>query len=652
MKKIKRFSVITILTIYLIYIFSAFMLSYAQIQYDLDGVSENVPSKDSAFDYYDYVIDKYHVNIDVKEDNKLDIEEEIVANFKKPRHGIFRKIPLKNRVIRSDGVTTKNKVKITNVSVDNKFSKKNENGFLKIKIGSPKEKITGEQKYLIKYTYDLKKDPLKDKDELYFNIIGTQWDTAIGNISFTINMPKEFDQSKLGFSSGRFKEIENNNISYYVIGNQIKGRFNGILKPQEGITVRCELEEGYFKVKQYVLNNFDYFLMFLPVIFLIISIYLWSKYGRDDIVVETVEFYPPEEKNSLDIALLYRGRVTTQDVISLLIYLANKGYIKIIEHEKKTGLFKSSTYEIIKLKHYDGNDINEEEFLNKLFESTSGDIGSSVKNSDLENKFYKVIEKILERKNKKENKTIIFEKSASNKSWILRLFIFITYCIILVPPMLKYADIESMFVSLFFQGFGFSIIFATLTGTIITEDNSKIAKIFTTIFGIIWGLLIGIFPWFDGIYPILKEEPLYLNAHILGLVVIFGITLCLKYLPKRTKYGTEMLGKIRGFKHFLEVAEKEELEEMVLKDPEYFYNILPYTYVLGISEKWIKKFENIAIKEPEWYSSSNTFTPIAFGKSMNTAFTSVKSSMISNPNTSSGGGFSGGGSGGGGGGSW
>ena len=61
-----------------------------------------------------------------------------------------------------------------------------------------------------------------------------------------------------------------------------------------------------------------------------------------------------------------------------------------------------------------------------------------------------------------------------------------------------------------------------------------------------------------------------------------------------------MLGKIKGFKNFLETAEKSKLEELVMQNPEYFYNLLPYTYVLGVSNKWIEKFEDIALEAPHW----------------------------------------------------
>lgn len=127
-------------------------------------------------------------------------------------------------------------------------------------------------------------------------------------------------------------------------------------------------------------------------------------------------------------------------------------------------------------------------------------------------------------------------------------------------------------------------------------------------------------------------------------------------MPKRTAYGNEMLGKIRGFKRFLETAEKPQLEKLVQQNPEYFYNILPYTYVLGVSEKWISQFETIALKAPDWYDSTNDFNIHNFGNFMNTTMKYTTVAMVSSPSSSSGsssgGGSSGGGSGGGGVGSW
>ena len=134
------------------------------------------------------------------------------------------------------------------------------------------------------------------------------------------------------------------------------------------------------------------------------------------------------------------------------------------------------------------------------------------------------------------------------------------------------------------------------------------------------------------------------------LIIFLGI------MKKRTEYGTKMLGKIQGFKNFLEMAEKPRLEQLVMEDPEYFYNVLPYTYVLGVSSKWMKKFEDIALEAPVWYYGYTDFSMHTFNTFMNSTYTSISNAMSSSPSDSgggsSGGGFSGGGSGGGGGGSW
>jgi uncharacterized membrane protein len=138
---------------------------------------------------------------------------------------------------------------------------------------------------------------------------------------------------------------------------------------------------------------------------------------------------------------------------------------------------------------------------------------------------------------------------------------------------------------------------------------------------------------------------------------VIGQIVFIRILPKRTEYGIQVYAEIQGFKDFLTSVEKDRIEQMVEQYPTYFYDILPYTYVLGISDKWIKKFEDINLKAPDWYEGSTTFNAVAFGSFMRSTMSTASSTMSSSASHSSGGGgggggFSGGGSGGGGGGSW
>ena len=631
------------------------------------------PSKNNQYHSYDYVIDQYNISIIVNENNTLDITEAITAYFNVAKHGIFRTIPLKNNITRLDGTSTTNRTQVTNVKVDNEYTISKSNGNYKLKIGSANQTVVGEQKYEIKYTYNLGKDPIKNYDELYYNIIGTDWDTVIGNITFSITMPKEFDISKLGFSSGPIGSTDSSKIKYNLNENTITGSYHDILGPKEALTIRCELPEGYFVGAGLDTNIMNYLIILIPLIFLGIAILLWYKFGRDEQVIETVEFYPPQGFNSLEVGFLYKGTAESRDVISLLIYLANQGYIKISETEEKSLFFKSKGFKITKLKEYDGNNINEQIFFDGLFTKKTSTISLFNKNNNLEtkntlnevtsnelyNNFYITMDRILFNINSKDNKNKIFEKSASNKKILIILMIIATYCLITIPPIYTYGDPSSLLFALLFPGFGFTFLFKLVFGE---TENLKIngqtvySSIGTKIFGLIWGLSFGGIPWSFLVLPSLKQEPIYLIGYGIGLTCVLGMIICLKYLPKRTPYGNEMLGKLKGFKNFLETAEKDKLESMVMQDPTYFYHILPYTYVLGVSDKWIKKFETISIKAPSWYDSPNNFDMMTFSTFMNSTMSSAQRVMASSPSSgsgsSSGGGTSGGGSGGGGGGSW
>lgn len=171
--------------------------------------------------------------------------------------------------------------------------------------------------------------------------------------------------------------------------------------------------------------------------------------------------------------------------------------------------------------------------------------------------------------------------------------------------------------------------------------------------GILSLLLCGGIFWGATVLPIMGQDTMDLISGIVGIISIAVLIMFAEIMSKRTEYGNKILGKIKGFKRFLQTAEKPQLEELVKKNPEYFYNILPYTYVLGVSEVWMKQFEEIDLKAPDWYSGYATFSMHDFNTFMNNTMSSAESAM-SAPSSSggSGGGSSGGGSGGGGGGSW
>ena len=448
--------------------------------------------------------------------------------------------------------------------------------------------------------------------------------------------------SKLGFSVGpQGASGYDNALTYTVNGNVITGSYSGTLYPGWGITVRTELPDGYFVGAS---TNFSWEIIFsivLPILFVIISFILWFKLGRDEDIVETVEFYPPEGYNSTRIGFLYSGTSNDEDVVSLIVYLANKGYIEIEEEGKK--------FVLRKVKEYDGENEEESIFMSGLFETKD-----EVRTADLKDKFYKTVQKVKDTVNNSESRKSIYESKFPIKRFLVVVMMIVTIILITVKPTMDYndSDMTSTLLGIVFPLIGIFWLFLGLF-----DRRSKVGS---KIGGIIGGLLFIVIPFFVVMWQPLMMDPLYPVAYLIGIVCMAIMSFFYYILPKRTAYGNEMLGKISGFKNFLNLVEKPKLEAMVMENPTYFYDILPFTYVLGLSDKWIEKFETITIQPPNWYRSNTMFNYMMFGHFMNSTMSTAGTAMASRPSSRgsgggggfSGGGFSGGGFGGGGGGSW
>lgn len=537
----------------------------------------------------DYVITAYNMDITVSEYNVLTVTETIDAYFNFARHGIYRTIPLRNEVQRTDGTTATIAAKIRQVWVENDdFSRTVEGNNYTLQIGDEDKTITGPHTYVIHYQYDLGRDTVAGADELYFNLIGTEWSNPIHNVSFRITMPKEFDANQLGFSSGLYGTVGTENIYCQTDGNTISGYYGTALQSGEALTMRLTLPDGYFKFNYAAYYLKVALIALIPTAILITVFVLFMKYGRDQRVTPTVEFYPPEGMNSAEACLWYAGRASQESVVSLLIYLANQGYLKIEEGKRKR------SFTLYKRKDYAGSDLNEALFFDVLFPKGV----TTTDSKDLEEKFYVYIQDILSDLNSKKSRSRIF----SSKSIRLKILSFLLIAL-------------GLAVSLFCT-------YLTVSAALIFDTPVCIAL---------------------GVAALATLAAIIINCFML----------------QRTEQGAAMLAKLTGFRNFLETAEKEKLEALVEEDPEYFYNILPYTYALGVSDKWIKKFESIAMEPPVWYYGHHTmFDYMMFSNFMNRTMQAANHAMTSQPQSSGsgfsggGGGFSGGGAGGGGGGSW
>jgi uncharacterized membrane protein YgcG len=138
-------------------------------------------------------------------------------------------------------------------------------------------------------------------------------------------------------------------------------------------------------------------------------------------------------------------------------------------------------------------------------------------------------------------------------------------------------------------------------------------------------------------------------------------------MKRPTLRGRKLLDEMLGFKDFLEIAEKDELNlrNPPDKTPELFEAYLPFALALGVDQEWSERFAALleSIRRPNgdsyspsWYSGDWNASNLSKATTgLSRGLSSAVSSSVSAPGSSSGGGgggSSGGGGGGGGGGGW
>ncbi len=178
---------------------------------------------------------------------------------------------------------------------------------------------------------------------------------------------------------------------------------------------------------------------------------------------------------------------------------------------------------------------------------------------------------------------------------------------------------------------------------------------------------------------------LFLASAVVGLIIVTGLAKAVGYavipllvalaatnvmfyawLKAPTQIGARLLDRIRGFRWYLGVAEKQELDARYKPEtrPDLFAAYLPYALALGVGNAWAARFSDALTPaqmeqaRPAWYSGvgSGNFNSTSFATfthSMSSSLNGAIASASVAPGSSSGsGGGSGGGGGGGGGGGW
>ena len=620
-----------------------------------DKITSNFTNEDNTIVADGFTIEGYEVILDVGIDNKVNVTENIDINFYESyHHGIYKFTPYWLEYTGKDNKTIKRKSKIKNLrAIGDQYTVDTVNGKSRIKIGSPNSYVIDDHRYTINYIYDMGKDPFNNFDEFIFHAFGDFWGTEIKNPKIIVHMPKDINQYDINFYKDKYrKEKINNLINYNVDGRTITITGNN-LQLYKSLTVDVSLPEGYFEGGSW---NYGFISLMISLVIIGATIYIiimWKRYGKNhEEKVPTVEFYAPDDLSSAEIGYVYNKRTASKKLtISLILQLASKGYIKI--NEIKDGKNKNSvqiirnfvkpkktdikditvpkrSIEIEKIKDVDDNLSNDAKnmmvymFKDSNRKTLQANINKflEVKDALVNGGYINIIEDIdLQSDSEKKEKYINEFKEKYENDYNEALKIYENE----IGKLPKKSNLENIV---------YGLLFCNSDNIILSEHTS-----FYQAFGQIEDALDESFKKkvYDDVSRKQKNKTFIITiaSLILSALSFFYIEdmdprlSILYYIPfgcvfidlifsfimgRKTEYGEYIYARVKGFREFLLTAEKEKLESLVEQNPHYFYDILPYTYVLNVSKKWIKKFENIKMPDVDMgnfnYSSDASFHSI------------------------------------------
>lgn len=609
----------------------------------------------------------YHTEIEIREDHSYLVSERIDVDFSNARHGIYRYIPQKGVIteLQEDGTLSEIPyyASFDKVASDEPLDVSSDNGNKVFRFGSEDEQVWGAQDY--DFQYEVTPITSKGYPNVYYNIFPTGWQNEIpAGSSFTISFPKDFDKDNFQIYYGAYGERMDGAdlVDLSWVGNTVSGTLRESLPVGTGMTFFVPMEEGYFQ-SLHTTGGINGILLGINAAVLLILLLLFYGFGRDKRIIPSVQFHPPQGLDSAAVGYIVDGNVSDTDAMSLLLFWADQGYIRIRET-------KSKTLALTKMKELPEDAPKyARTFFDGIFGKYAPNIGDEVLVSKLKYKMAATFTTVKAEVADCYSHQVYTKASRCARaaamiltcvpvfilSGFLFCFTFTNMLVFLLPVLYLIGVILFARTVDFWYSKAKNPRLVLGSVSVAMSVTSVLAFVFVYGIGMLRGTILNLFP---GI----------LSA---ALVSCAGMILT-GFMKKRTEQCVEWMGYLAGLRDFIETAELERMKVIAEQSPHLFYHILPFAYVFGLTDLLLDKMRDLSLPAPDWYetrSSSPYFDYYLMHRMMHedlrsaatTISTPRPASSTGNTGNNSGffggsggssGGFSGGGFGGGGGGSW
>lgn len=589
------------------------------------ALSANGYQKVYAAGAYDFEFTSFNVNYDIRADRTMDVTLDLGVHYLGYEStGIMHDIPVNaGDRVRKIKAYELDEIGGTEQHLDYKV-KREYAGLITVDMGDYSNKRGETHFYRIKYEYAITKP--RDKNAIYLNAVGFGSQGAINDVNVTLKLPDGLDYAKrYSNESG-----EGDGIAVTPVNGVISIHYD-YLSAREGVTVEMVFNDGVLSTKADIT---PYFIIIAGCVILGLLFAVKFLVFNKDGLSPVSDTQAPAEMDPLVMGKLIDNRVDQSDVTSLIFYWANKGYLKIDLHDE-------SDIELIRIMQHlpESAPKHQHVMYEGLFKS-----GEMVKIKSLSQSFYPVVEKVTKEVNAENSK--LYDGKSMGVAVLFALAGGLLMC--LTPIILALTTISFKLFTIvpLFMIIPAFIVFALTQSVKYNTLKYKKKKLVMMYVGVALLSLVvtAVYALFIPSY-IIEVVP-----KIILCVIGFAIVMLSTTIISRTEAYTEKLNHIVGFRDFIKYAEKEKLEALLEQNPEYYYQVLPYAIVLGVSDIWENKFAALTVPPPSWTTDSyadTMFNIVVFNSVIHRANLNMVSTFTSRPSSPSSGSFSGGGHGGG-----
>lgn len=555
----------------------------------------------------------YNSEININQNRTVDITEKYLINFLSSEESIGRSFTT-DLNYRRDSEEKNIKILVNDVESSSKYVFEDNN--LTFDVTGTKGVI---EQYQTSYTYDYGIDKNEEYDDVYINIVDGNFESNISQINFSISFEPNTNIKKIKFfvngSTDPEELIETDNIiideeglvTYTYENDILSGNLSKFLEEGQTLSVYIEFEDNYFKDANDIYSS--YWMMYLiiaPLLSLLIGIFSWIKYGKKNKFNLKEKQEIKSTYNSAEMAYMYKGHSIDKDLISVLIELANEGYIMFTESEDGYKLGGANTFIIKKLKDYDKNSAIKKIFFDKMFLEKD-----EITTKDIEyNMYTELVQAKFTLDNDKNKKELFNEKVPLIKKIMIGLILTSILIFTFYPSYLLTG------VYFIFPVVG-AVLFLGIYILFMYDDMLAGKLLFGFI--IIGGLN------FLLIRPLLAES-FALIVYIIGSVIIYASSYIYSKLSTRTKKGNELYNEANAYKNLLQKISSKEIKE----NPEYYYELYSYIYVFDLFDEWNNKAKNTVKEYPNWYQTKEDFSLKNFEKFIKNMVYTISQSMYKN----------------------